>query len=153
RGYALSNSRKGLIRRFLVKGWRVVLATADDSYSRSLVELGAELEPVSFSRGGLAPAVDYKAWLRMRAIMAKHKPVLVHNFHAKPVILGTLATRGMLGETVRIVNSITGLGHAFVKGGWISRLAGTGYRRSLAASDVTVFQNRDDRALFLDKGW
>jgi len=153
RGYALKSSREGIIRRFLSLGWKVVLATADDVHSRELVALGAELEPVRFSRGGLSPLVDWLAWQRMRQIARRHQPLLVHNFHAKPVILGSMAARRELGDRVRVVNTITGLGHAFVRGGWISQLAGLGYRLSLPHADITIFQNRDDRSLFLDCGW
>lgn len=153
RGYALSSSRKELIERFLAGGWRVVLATADDREARGLASLGAELEPVSFSRGGVSVRVDWQAWRRLRAINRRWRPVLVHHFHAKPIILGSVAARTALGPHVRVVNTITGLGHAFVRGGVTERLAGLGYGAALARSDITIFQNRDDSKLFRDRGW
>ena len=153
RGYALESSRGGLIRHFLGQGWRVVLATADDEYSRALVGLGAELEPIRFSRGGFAPRVDWRAWRRLVSIMRVHTPTLVHFFHAKPVILGSLAARRELGDSVRVVNTITGLGHAFVHGGLTTRIAAAGYRLALPRADTTIFQNRDDLALFVARQW
>ncbi len=153
RGYALKSSRQGIIRHFLEHGWQVVLATADDAESRELVELGATLEPVTFSRGGFSLATDFKAYRRLRAIYRRYRPALVHHFHAKPVILGSLVARSQLGDQARIVNTITGLGHAFVKGGWVTQLASAGYRLALPKADMTVFQNRDDRDLFQQHGW
>jgi len=153
RGYALTSSREGLIRHFLSAGWTVVLATAEDAESRWLVELGARLEPVDFSRGGLAVAADWRAYRRLCKIFRHWRPALAHNFHAKPVIAGTLAARKVMGDSVRVVNTITGLGHAFVAGGLSARLAGLGYRLALPKADLTVFQNRDDRTLFLERGW
>ncbi|WP_440995028.1 glycosyltransferase family 4 protein [Arhodomonas sp. SL1] len=153
RGYALTSSREAIIRRFLEGGWRVVLATADDEEARYLAGLGAVLEPVSFNRGGLAPGTDWRAWWRMRAIYRQWRPTLAHHFHAKPVMVGTLAARQVLGSAPAVVNTITGLGHAFITGGVVARLAGLGYRAALPRSDVTIFQNRDDRQLFLDRGW
>jgi glycosyltransferase involved in cell wall biosynthesis len=153
RGYALLSSRRELIQRFLDEGWRVVLATAQDEESQKLVELGAMLEPVTFNRGGFSPMGDWKAGNRLRQIISRWKPSIVHFFHAKPVIMGTIAARRELNDNVRIVNTITGLGHAFIQGGLVTRLASAGYRRALPKADVTIFQNRDDWALFLEKKW
>ena len=127
RGYALTSSRTLLIRHFLSSGWNLVLATADDTESRSLCEMGAHLEPVVFNRGGFSPLTDIQAYRRLHAVYKKWRPALVQHFHAKPVILGPLAARRALGDGVRVVNAITGLGHAFIAGGITSRLAGMGY--------------------------
>ena len=88
RGYALLSSRKELIEKFLANGWRVIVATAKDDESQKLVQLGAELEPISFSRGGFTPFSDYAAHQALRCIIEKYSPHLSHFFHAKPVIMG-----------------------------------------------------------------
>jgi glycosyltransferase involved in cell wall biosynthesis len=153
RGYALLSSRRELIERFITEGWNVVLATENDQESRTLGALGAVLEPVTFNRGGFSPLADWRAGRRLRQIVRRWRPSLVHFFHAKPVIMGTLAARRELADNVRVVNTITGLGHAFVQGGLVTWLASAGYRAALPQSDVTIFQNRDDRALFLKNNW
>ncbi len=153
RGYALSNSRTGMIRRFLDAGWQVVLATANDEESRALCKLGASLEIIDIDRGGFSPVSDFRALWRLVHIYRKWNPCLIHQFHAKPVILGTLAARYGQNTSVRIVNTITGLGHAFVSGGIIAYLTGMGYLHSLSKADMTIFQNSDDQNLFLEKGW
>lgn len=152
RGYALTSSRTSLIRHFLERDWKVVLATADDAESRKLCRFGAYLEPVNFDRGGMSPLADMKAYRRLRDIYRQWSPQMVHQFHAKPIILGTLAAKRGLKKSVQVVNTITGLGHAFVNKGFLSKLAGIGYRSALAKADITVFQNRDDQELFLDLG-
>ena len=153
RGYALTSSRTLLIQNFLSAGWHVVLATANDAESQSLCEMGAHLEPVVFNRSGFSPWTDTKAYQRLRAIYTKWRPALVQHFHAKPVILGSLAARRALGDGVRVVNAITGLGHAFITGGVTSRLAGMGYGLARSSTDRTIFQNSDDRALFVQRDW
>jgi len=153
RGYALSSSRTLLIRHFLSSGWEVVLATADDAESRSLCEIGAHLESVVFNRGGFSPLTDIKSYQRLLAIYKKWQPAIVQHFHAKPVILGPLAARRGLDNGVRVVNAITGLGHAFITGEMTARLAGMGYGLARSRTDMTIFQNRDDLALFVQKGW
>lgn len=153
RGYALSSSRKDLIERFLISNWNVVLVTADDPESQVLVDSGAILEPIVFNRGVLSLLSDWRAYNKLRAALRKYSPSLVQFFHAKPVMLGTLAARRELKDSVRVVNTITGLGHAFIKGGFVAYLASVGYRQALPRADRTIFQNRDDRGLFLGKGW
>ena len=153
RGYALTSSRMSLIRHFLAKDWVVVLATADDEESRELCNMGAVLEPVRFNRGGLSPVADMAAFVRLRNIYRKWKPIMVQHFHAKPLIIGSLAAKQVPAHKVRIINTITGLGHAFVAGGILSRLAGIGYSTASSNADIMIFQNKDDMALFREKGW
>lgn len=153
RGYALSSSRTELIRAFRDKGWDVVLATADDDESRALCGRKVHLEPVSFKRSGFAPWTDLTAYFRMLAIYRKWGPALIQHFHAKPVIFGSLAAKHALRGKTCVVNTITGLGHAFIAGGFLGRLAGLAYSVALPLSDVTIFQNSDDRALFLNQSW
>lgn len=153
RGYALLSSRSSLIRRFIDSGWKVVIATADDDESRRLEKYGVTLAPVTFNRGGLALAADRRAYARLVKIYQEFQPSLIQHLHAKPVILGTKAARRVLGNSVKIVNTITGLGHAFIKGGLAAKLAGLGYKLALPRSDLTIFQNQDDWSLFRRRGW
>jgi len=45
------------------------------------------------------------------------------------------------------------LGHAFISGGFTRHLAGLGYRLALGCSNYTIFQNGDDRKLFISNSW
>ena len=153
RGYGLTSSRRNLIKRFLDSGWKVIIASADDDESRELQAMGACLEPVIFNRGGLKPLADLRCYLRLRAVYRRWRPNLIQHFHAKPVLFGALAARQVLGGQVKVVNTITGLGRAFTAGGLSAWLAGLGYKSAIPVSDVTIFQNRDDRALFLERNW
>jgi len=127
--------------------------TADDAHSRLLVEEGVVLEPVVFNRGGFAPRIDLLAFLSLIRIYRHYQPNLIHHFHAKPVILGPIAARLANDVQARVVNTITGLGYAFSKRGMVRWLASLGYRLALPLSAATIFQNSDDRNLFLNKGW
>lgn len=154
RGYALASSRRLLVEALLEQGWRVVLATAADAHARELVSLGAELAPVVFARSGAAPRADLAAFRALRALVERLEPRLVHCFHAKPVILGGLAAAS---SGASVVHTITGLGQAFVRpglaGALTRRLAALGYGSVLPRAAAVIFQNPDDRELFLDRGW
>ena len=153
RGYALASSRRKLIEAYLAADWQVVVATADDEYAQQLVSWGAELAPVAFRRGGFFPVGDARAGATLWRVMRRYRPQLVHNFHAKTIMLSSAAARLAIGRKVRVVNTITGLGHAFIAGGTVRRLVSLGYRVALARTDLTIFQNDDDRDLFVGSGW
>lgn len=152
RGYALKSSRKLLIEFFLSIGWKVVLCTTADKDSYTLERLGAKLEVVPFSRGGVFGWKDYQCYRRLCRIYSEYSPSLVHAFHAKPVILSALASKTVKSDA-KVVSTITGLGHAFIKGGLIASIAGLGYRMALPNTDITIFQNSDDQDLFAAAGW
>ena len=153
RGYALLSSRRGLIERLISNGFKVVIATADDEESRELCRMGAILEPTLFYRGGMNFFDDLKAFVRLYQIYRRWQPALIHQFHGKPVIFGSIAAKLALGKNASIVNTITGLGNAFIEGGIIKTLAGWGYAIALPKNTHTIFQNHDDYNLFLEENW
>lgn len=150
RSFALANTRLPLMNRLQELGWRVIAAGNADQYVSRLTDVGIEFEEVTFNRSGLAPWQDTAALIRLTHLYRRLKPTLIHHCQSKPVILGGLAAR--LCPTATVVNSITGLGHAFIAGGPLKSLASTGYRTSLGRAARTIFENPDDQKLFLDEG-
>jgi glycosyltransferase involved in cell wall biosynthesis len=151
RGFGLVQSRLPLIQRFQENGWRVVLATVQDEYTPRLGATGAILEEIPFRRGGLSPLVDSRAFFGLVRLYQRYQPQLVHLFHAKPTILGGLAHYTSQKST--LVNTITGLGHAFIVSGSTRSLSAGGYRAALRQSKAVIFQNPDDLQLFTGQGW
>ena len=153
RGFAISNSRLPLIKRMQDAGWDLLLITSDDIEARSIESSGVQLETVQFYRGGLSPIKDTKALIRLIRIFSKRQPSLIHFFHAKPILLGMLAVACTMRWRPKCVSTITGLGRAYVDGGFRWFLASIGYRILMKRSDATIFQNRDDHQLFLSRNW
>jgi len=153
RGYALTSSRIEILQHFIYSGWKVVIATSKDDESNNLTKMGVILEPIKFHRGGLSLVHDINTYSHLLKIYRKWQPKCVHHFNAKPVILGTIAANRALDDSTKIVNTITGLGHAFIKAGLVRLIAGYGYRFALRYSSMTIFQNRDDLSLFITNKW
>ena len=151
RAFAIANSRLNLIQHLMEKDWRVVVATTPDPNISRLEEAGVIVEAVEFHRGGFSISKDAGALLRLFSLYRRYQPTLVHHFNAKPVILGTAAAR--IAPRAKVVNTITGLGHAFIKGGPAKPLVSAGYRMSIRRADATIFQNRDDLKLFVAQHW
>ncbi len=85
---------------------------------------------------------------RVRRLIKKMRPDVLHNIALKPAILGSL---GALGTPTRVINSINGLGFVFFDRSLLATMAqkfcGAVLRQSTRANDAQViFQNRDDVA-------
>jgi glycosyltransferase involved in cell wall biosynthesis len=74
----------------------------------------------------------------------------VHHFTIKPAIFGSIAAK--CTKVPIIVNTITGLGYAFEKPGFLRSLVKYLYRFAFLGKPNVIFQNRDDFAFFLSKG-
>lgn len=153
RGFAISNSRIPLIKRMQDAGWRILLITADDGAARQVESLGVTLETVQFYRGGLSALRDLRALLRLIRLFGRYRPELVHFFHSKPILLGSIAIAVIPGWRPRVVSTITGLGYAYLAGGLNWWIASIGYRLLTNSSHAVIFQNSDDRGIFVGNRW
>jgi glycosyltransferase involved in cell wall biosynthesis len=101
---------------------------------------------------GMGPFADLRARGQLRALLRRERPDIAHAFDTKPGLLLPDAARGCAG--VRAMRTIVGMGRLFSRedpvalaGRVVYRLA---QRRVARACALTVFQNEDDRAAFLD---
>jgi len=151
RGFCLATDCELIFRHLEEQGWDIVIATGDDDWSRRLEDQGLIFEQVRFNRGGFSPYHDFDALRKLVSIHRRYRPALVQHFNSKPIILDALAAA--LVHKPRMVNTITGLGHAFIKGGPVRPLAILGYRLLGSRSDCSIFLNPDDMELFNGEGW
>jgi len=151
KGFALSNSRIPLMRAFLARGWKVVAATTCDDYVDRLRREGIIVECIPFRRGGFNLFSDLTAFLSLLKVYKKYQPSLIQHFNGKPIILGNLAAKWIKNKV--IVNTITGLGHAFLEMNLSFKLFAMAYRRICYGSGATIFQNSSDHEIFLKNGW
>jgi glycosyltransferase involved in cell wall biosynthesis len=100
---------------------------------------------------GIGPAGDAIAGLALWRIIARYRPQIVHGFDTKAGVYGCLAAR-LAGVPV-VIGTITGLGSLYGVTGIGTRLVRGIYeglqRVASQAADLTIFQNRDDRAEFV----
>jgi len=149
RAFSLTSSRLPLMQRFLDQGWQVVAVVSPDDYTHILSEMNVIVEPVSFYRTKTVDSLQLP--LRLIQIYRHYQPEIIHQFHNKPMFLGTLASYFV--PQAKLINTITGLGFAFVAEGITSYLTVKGYQMLGNKSDIIIYQNHDDYQLFLDKQW
>lgn len=156
---SLTNFRGPLIAEMVRRSWRVTAAAPDfDAVTRAaVVALGAQPVEVPMAPTGMNPLADLAYRRSLIALFRSEQPDVLLAYTIKPVIWGLLAARAAgVGRTVAL---ITGLGYAFTDGtsGGLKRLvagvmASNLYRLALGRADRVLFQNPDDRDLFLGRG-
>ncbi len=156
---SLVNFRGPLIAELIRRGWRVTAVAPDfDEATRSaLTALGAHCADVPMGRTGMNPLSDLAYRKSLIALFKREQPDVLLAYTIKPIIWGLLAARAV--GIRRCIALITGLGYAFtdgVKGGLTRVVAGAMasnlYRLALGRADRVLFQNPDDRDLFLERG-
>jgi glycosyltransferase involved in cell wall biosynthesis len=151
----LYNFRLSLAQALRSEGHEVVLVSPPGKYSRRLEEAGFRWISFPLSRRGTNPLAELATIWRLKNLYHVEKPDIVHHFTIKCVLYGSLAVRLSGVHMFRIINAITGLGFVFIGQGWqaggLRWLVNRFYRIALKNTQV-VFQNEDDRALFLEQG-
>jgi len=154
---SLVRFRGDLIRTLLDRGVSVHVAapelSANSECTKALVSWGAVPHQVSIERTGLNPLRDLKTAADLYRLLRQVAPTYLLAYTAKPVIYGLLAAR--LARVPATTALITGLGYAFtaeaegLKRRTLQLLLRGLYRAALQGARSVVFQNPDDRALFV----
>ena len=92
-------------------GYDVAVATRVRLHAKQINDSGIEIFPIEFSRRGLNPITEIRTAWRLRHIVRKFAPDVIHNIALKPVVVGTLGER--LAGHKRIVNAPVGMGYIF----------------------------------------
>jgi glycosyltransferase involved in cell wall biosynthesis len=156
-----------LLPKVLIVGGEDVHARIDlmrglaDAYTLAAAGTSPDLAP-EFARAGfwyfryplgrgLGPFSDLGALAALWRLLTRLRPQIVHAFDTKPGVYGCLAAR-LAGAPV-VLGTITGLGSLYSGEGRHPRLVRRIYeglqRLAASQSDLTVFQNRDDRERFV----
>lgn len=146
--WSVFNFRIGLIRSLLASGQKVVVLAPKDNYSQHLQELGCLVIDLPMDNKGINPIKDIALIITYRRLYCELQPSVVLNYTIKPVIYGALAARS-LGITY--ISTITGLGTAFIRDNWLTRVVEKLYCVSQYNVSKIFFQNNDDLNLFRER--
>jgi len=144
-------SRKNLIKAIIAEGWELAaLACPDHSVDKIETELGIPFFNAQMENKGTGIFSDLRTFCSFYFFYRKQRPDVVIQFNSKPDIYGSMAA-SLLG--IPSISNITGLGGVFnSKGGIVQKIVLLLYKIAFSGQKVFVFfQNRDDRALFLER--
>ncbi|WP_198032254.1 MULTISPECIES: glycosyltransferase family 4 protein [unclassified Mesorhizobium] len=140
------NFRKGLIEGLRSHGYDIVIAAPRDEYSSLISAMGCRYVELEMDNSGMSPLRDMALLWRFWLLLRHERPLAFVGFTIKPNVFGSIAANL---NGVPVINNISGLGTAFVRGGLLLRIAKALYRVALARSKMVFFQNDDDRTLFV----
>ncbi|MDE2595721.1 MAG: glycosyltransferase family 4 protein [Sphingomonadales bacterium] len=140
------NFRAALVRALSGEdGHQVIAAVPDDGALDKVAALGARPVALAMTSGSTSIFGDLALFWRYLRLMRRERPDIYLGWTIKPNTYGSLAAR-LCG--VPRINNISGLGTAFIRTGWLTRIASALYRLGLGGSSTVFFQNADDAALF-----
>lgn len=142
----LANFRRPVIEALVGAGHRVIAAAPADGFEERLTAMGAAFRPLQMRGAGMSPLEDARLLRDYITLCRVERPDLMLGFTAKPNIYGSLAARI---TRVPVVATISGLGSAFLQGGLLGGLLLRLYRVALRRARAVLFQNADDRDLFV----
>ena len=142
----LANFRAGLIAGLQQARYDVTAVAPADGHETRLT---CRFVPLKMDNGGTHPVRDGLLLLRFIRLLRSERPDVFLGYTVKPNVYGSIACR-WLG--IPVINNIAGLGAAFVRTSWLTRVVRGLYRLALRQSAVVFFQNEDDRALFVSGG-
>lgn len=141
------NFRRPLVEVLLADGHEVaILAPRDDTVPK-LEGIGCVVYHLKMNAKGLNPMQDTKLLLRLRQQFRALRPDVILSFTIKNNIFGAIAAKHV---RIPFIPNVTGLGTAFLSGGFLQRVAVTLYRTAFRNLPVVFFQNEDDQGLFLE---
>ena len=147
----LYNFRSGLIKVLLNSGHEVfaIASRAEDEYEDALQALGCQVRTISIDSKGIHPIRDFCTVFQLLLLYFRERPNVCLLYTAKPNIYGSLVA-SLFGCTY--INNISGLGSAFIHGGWLKTFIAHLYKLTLSKSHRVFFQNRDDLDFFVYTG-
>lgn len=143
------NFRAGLIRALQREGYQVAALAPPDRFSRQLLELGVDYHPIEMDRKGVSPFRDLLLLIRYWRELGRIRPDIYLGYTAKPNIYGSLAAQA---RGIPVINNVSGLGTAFIRQSWLTRIVKTLYRLAFSRSRTIFFQNDEDLGQFVSEG-
>jgi glycosyltransferase involved in cell wall biosynthesis len=151
----LLNFREDLLKSLVCAG--LLVKTLSNPLNKNqkirLKSLGVSASSISISRNSLNIIHDIQIFIKIFFAYKKIKPDIVLSYTIKPVIWGGIASRF---TKVDFYALITGLGFTFhgdsLKRRVLTSLVVFLYKISLKKSKAVIFQNKDNRDIFVNKG-
>lgn len=145
----LHNFRRRLMARLRDEGHDVVALSPPDAYAERLRAEGFAWEPWPLSASSTSPWSEGRAVMTLRALLRRHRVTLAFTYTPKGNIYTGLAVRGL---GVAHIPNVSGLGSGFLRRGLLAGIMTRLYAIAFARARAVVFQNDDDRAVFLRAG-
>jgi len=145
----LYNFRLNLMLALQRAGHTVVAIAPEDEYAQRLRAAGLTFEDVQISGSGTNPIAELRSVLALWRTLRRHRAELVFSYTPKGNLYSAL---GCIALGTPFVPNVSGLGRAFIRRSFVTRVVLALYRLTFGRARHVFFQNNDDMALFLRQG-
>jgi len=145
----IQNFRSRLIAALIERGDQVTALAPRDGYVSHIEALGARHLHLGLDNDGLNPLSELGTLTHLTGLLRREKPTLIFTYTPKVNIAVSLAARLL---RIPVVANISGLGRAFIIGGWLKTITLLLYKLALRHPYLIFFQNEDDRTDFIQAG-
>lgn len=142
------NFRKNLIKFFLKDKINLIILSKKDPSFKKIKKLKVKFLDIPINRESFSPIDDLRLILFFLKIFYIEKPDFFLGFTHKINIYGGISSKIL---NIKSIINVTGLGTAFIKRNVFTNLVILLYRIALGKNNVTLFQNKYDRNLFIKK--
>ena len=145
------NFRLNVVEKLLHDGFEVFVIAPVDKYIhyKEKYPKVTHIPLKKLSRDSLNPFKDIQLTLELAKIYRKINPDLVLHYTVKPNIYGGIAARLNKITSLAVV---TGLGYTFIHNGFVKKITKLLYRFTSRFHKKIIFENIDDRLLFIENG-
>jgi len=143
------NFRKGVVLELVNRGFEVIVVAPEDNNISELHDLNCKYININIDNKGVNPISELYLFFQYLKIFKQVNPDVILTYTVKPNIYSSIASSIL---SIPVVNNISGLGTAFIKGGLFGKIVSFLHKVSLKKSRCVFFQNNDDKDLFLKKG-
>jgi glycosyltransferase involved in cell wall biosynthesis len=147
--WGMYNFRLGLIRHLQARDYEVHVAVPHDAFTERLSAAGCHIHLISIESKGKNPLKDLASLRQFKALYRALQPDVVIHYTIKPVIYGAFAATAL---GIPFISVFTGLGSAFSRRTFVTRIAEVLYRWSQRKAHAVFFLNQEDCAAILRLG-
>lgn len=140
------NFRYNLIYALIKNNFNVIILSPRDRFTEKLVNIGCKFHEINFNKSNIGFFNNLLLIYRYFIIIKKLKPNLILTYTIKPNLFVSIITKIL---KIKIYNIITGLGSSFLGNFFIKKLIILLYKFSLSKSNLIIFQNQDDKNMFI----
>ncbi len=144
----LQNFRLSLAQHLRSLGHEVVFIAPADGYEGKLTEAGFAFQPWQLAAGGTRPLQELGSIWQLRGLLRRLQIQALLSYTPKGNLYGGLA----LPRGARFLPNVSGLGRLFIEPGRLTQLVKPLYRLAFAKAGCVLFQNEDDRQVFVNLG-
>ena len=141
------NFRSRLISALIEQGYHVTVLAPKDEYVSRIGALGVRHTHLGLDNAGTNPMRELLTLARLVVLLWRKRPAVALTYTPKVNIYIALAAR-LLG--IPVITNVSGLGSGFISGGLLKTVLLSLYRVALRHPRKVFFQNKDDRAEFIE---